>query len=69
MDIEMLQRMLLIQSEEAAFDNATKEGEDKLKEFDEQVRAPSCITLLEMFVVAVVAVVAAVVVYSSLCHL
>ena len=36
-DMEMLQRMLLIQSEEAAFDSAAKEGEDKLKEFDEQV--------------------------------
>ena len=35
--MEMLQRMLLIQSEEAAFDSAAKEGEDKLKEFDEQV--------------------------------
>jgi hypothetical protein len=37
-DIEMMQRMLLIQSEEAAFDSAAKEGEDKIREFDDQVR-------------------------------
>jgi hypothetical protein len=38
-DVEMMQRLLLIQNEEAAFDSASKEGEDKLREFDDQVRA------------------------------
>lgn len=40
-DIEMMQRMLLIQNEEAAFDSAAKEGEDKIREFDDQVQTLS----------------------------
>jgi hypothetical protein len=47
-DLEMLQRLILIENEETAFDNAAKEGEEKIKEFDDQVRTASllCCALL-----------------------
>jgi hypothetical protein len=47
-DIEMLQRMLLIQSEEAAFHNASKDGDDKIREFDDQVRSCLLLSLLSL---------------------